>query len=68
MAARFLLLFVLPSLVGSQYCTNLDKTATNNSPLCVCLRVNLPLDFTHLAMTKVSSCWPLGLKKYRKNP
>ncbi|KAL6328577.1 hypothetical protein AAG906_038772 [Vitis piasezkii] len=35
MAARFLLLLVLPSLVFSQYCTDLDITASNNSPRCV---------------------------------
>nr|CAN83565.1 hypothetical protein VITISV_030378 [Vitis vinifera] len=32
---RFLLLLVLPSLVFSQYCTDLDITASNNSPRCV---------------------------------
>ncbi|RVW93667.1 G-type lectin S-receptor-like serine/threonine-protein kinase LECRK3 [Vitis vinifera] len=35
MAARFLLLLVLPSLVFSQYCTDLDITASNDSPRCV---------------------------------
>ncbi|XP_034704535.1 G-type lectin S-receptor-like serine/threonine-protein kinase LECRK3 [Vitis riparia] len=35
MAARFLLLLVLPSLVFSQYCTDIDITASNDAPRCV---------------------------------
>lgn len=35
MAARFFLLLVLPSLVLSQYCTDLDITASQDSPRCV---------------------------------
>lgn len=64
MAARFFLLFVLPSLVFSQYCANLDIfTISNNSPLCWSLSGEFAFEFYPLGNDQSLFLLAILLKK-----